>query len=1148
MLHLIQSNKMEVLASHLVNYLKAKGQLKDKAHDEYFSMDNIFEAEQILVQSPGMSQWLKIQIAEATGIAANIEFPLPSSFIWQLYRQHIQNLPEQSSFTKPNMAWKIMAVLPGLLEQPSFEPIKIYLVDNPEFKVYQLAQKIADVYDQYLVYRPEWILSWEEGVDKLEDIANVSEPEAHLWQPILWRAMRDYSQSLGESVYHRANLHQAILTELHNTPTKTQKPLMVFGISAMPTQQLEVLNALSTQRDVIIFWFNPSQHYWGDIVDNKTHAKVQLKQQEKAEVLDVGNPLLASWGKLGRDYQDMLLGVDIQQQDLFVDTEAQTLLQYIQEEVNHLAYRGASEPLSAEELLSNGVEYPKTPLSEQDRSIQIHLCHSKVRELQVLHDQLLRLFQKNPDCSPGDVIVMMPDVTVYAPFIEGVFGAVDSHRHIPFAISDQNYAQVSPLINSFLAVMKLHQSRGTLSDILSLLEIPAIQQKFDISLQEFELIQHWLSDAGVRWGWDGEDKIRWDLPKEQQNTWLFGLHRLLVGYAMSGEALFVNNGVNELSTIAPYADIEGQQSVALGKCYMVIQVLLSSLEFCLTSDTLANKVEYALGLLERLYDVPEQEQAEFTTLRETIENLNHHASQYPHAISQDVFVAELEQNIQQKGVGQRFLAGYVNFCTLMPMRSIPFKHVCLLGMNDADYPRQSIPMGFDLMRLAPVKRGDRSRRLDDRYLFLEAILSAREALYISYQGFSQRDNKPLSPSILVNELIEYCQQGYALKSDLDSTNQVSVEHTETNLIQHLQIEHRLQAFDPSYFDGEQNDRQSFNQQALAIANKLNQPLEHRPFINTDIANHSKERIEDTSKLTSQLELGSLIRFFQNPAQAYFEYKWQTRFYSLAEGKSDVEPFVFDGLDKFKINQQLVNAQLAAYQQTDENKVSVNNSQLVAQLRAQGILPIGLSGELSLKPLIQSSKRISQQIIELTQGTSESLIGQGLAAKNQQIELVVNGIDIFTRLEQVYGDNLVFWRTGKVRVKDKIECYLTWLVFCASHASISKGKVYYINQDKPYSLPALEPELAKQQLALWLDYYRLGHQQALHFYPMASYKWAQKQDINQALQAFIGSDFSAGDISDPHIQRLCPDLTVQFEEFSQVSQTLLQGLIDLEGQK
>ena len=1133
MLYLVQSNKMECLAESLISCLQeTAGQGV-----------SVFDADQILVQSPGMSQWLKIQIAEKLGIAANIDFPLPSSFIWQLYQQHVANLPEQSAFTKSNMTWKLMSILPTMLEQAEFAAIEQYLADSQPLKLYQLAGKIADVYDQYLVYRPDWIIHWEAGQNDLpgdlSDNNDKSICESHPWQPILWRALVTHSEVLGESPFHRANLHHTLLQALHNSvdqdnEAKTLKPLMVFGISAMPMQQLEVLSALAETRDVLIFWFNPSQHYWGDIVDKKTQAKAQLKAIDNTELagvefLDIGNPLLASWGKLGRDYQDMLLGFELQQQDCFVDIQSDCLLQHIQSDVNHLQFRATSQELNASELLSNGKDYPKVEIATTDNSLQVHACHSKVRELEILHDQLLKRFNDNPDWHPGDVIVMMPDVATYAPFIEGVFGAVDHKLAIPYAISDRNVGQVSPLLSSFLQLMKLHQSRLTLSEVLSLLEVPAVQRKFAIDPQEFELLQHWLTDAGVRWGWNEQDKQRWDLPAEKQNTWVFGLQRLLAGYAMASTKLY--QGKHEL--IAAYADIEGQQAVALGKCYQFTVVLLKVLAFCQQSQKIQHKVEQALELLAELYDADESEQSDMLILRETLEKMLVHSLQYTHEIDQDVFVSELQQNIQETGVGQRFLAGYVNFCTLMPMRSIPFKMVCLLGMNDSDYPRQSVPMGFDLMRLAPAKRGDRSRRLDDRYLFLEALLSAREQLYFSYQGFSQKDNSPMAPSILLSELMEYCQQGFCLSGQ----GVFEVADTEKNLLAHVTVKHKLQPFNQAYFEvkGEAETYVSFNQKQQAIAEQLQQPSQALMF--------NSAALSQTLEKSTELELDALIQFFQNPAKVFFMQRWQTRFYPLGQQNSDEEPFTFDGLDRYQVNQRLVQHALdmhlnvtpeaATERLNEQHNIS---SGLLNELRAEGKLPAGQTGELALRPLTKQSTDLAQQITQLSQSINTS--------PSVDIELLINDLTLLGRVDNLYGQDLILWRTGKLRAKDRIALYLQWLCLCANGCKTGLNQAHFISTEKLYSLPIVEKDLALQQLAIWLQLWQRGADQILHFYPEAAWQWVTSQDLNKTLNTFKGNDFATGEGSEAHIQRVCPDLAEHFENFSQIAESLLLPLVAL----
>ena len=1158
MLHLIQSNKMESLADSLIDCLSRQSA----------SSASLFSPDTILVQSPGMSQWLKIQIAEKLGIAANLEFPLPSSFIWELYRQHIDNLPEQSAFTKPNMTWKLMSLLPTMLGQTEFSAINAYLNQAPMLKLYQLAHKIADIYDQYLVYRPEWILAWENNAalddtalgDTALDKKSGPDESLHPWQGILWRALCDYSQSLGESVYHRANLHQNLLNQLRQqNEYLAAKPLYVFGISAIPQQQLEVLSALAEHREVFIFWFNPSEHYWGDIIDGKTMARANLKKLVQAQgqalepdYLQTGNPLLASWGKLGRDYQDMLLTFDYQQHDYFVETQPRSMLEHIQSEIFNLQFRHSFEPLAPEELLSNGDEFPKIEVASSDRSIQLHACHSRVRELEVLHDQLLTWFAQSAANQPGDVVVMMPDVASYAPFIEGVFGAATSQTYIPFGISDRNLSEESPLLSSFVQLMKLEQSRLTLSEVITWLAVPAVLRKFAINEQEYSLLQHWLADAGVRWGWDQKDKTRWGLPEQGQNTWLFGLQRLLAGYAMDGSQLFNY----QQSQISPYGDIEGQQTIALGKFYLFAQELLAVMEFCQQRANLADKVEHALDFINRLYEADEQELQDLSQLRSALEQISVHQTQCIEPIEQSVFVAELEQQLNEKGVGQRFLAGYVNFCTLMPMRSIPFKMVCLLGMNDADYPRQSVPVGFDLMRFSPAKRGDRSRRLDDRYLFMEALLSARECLYISYIGINQKDSGKLSPSILVSELLEYCEQGYALSGELVLAPKISCQ----NLRQHLTTKHALQPFSPQYFINAES-YPSYNEQALQVAISQQHAIVPHNFSHDVLPTlfsiqHNTLLLDG---LPVELTLDELIGFFMNPAKAFFMQRWQCRFAGLGDELVDEEPFGFAGLDKYQLNDRLM-AQLLTLQpsETSEDPVAyqVLCEEFAKQLRAEGKLPIGYSGDVALHTIANQSQALAAVVSEECAQHKVSLCNIELllpcelsvgASPTQGVELKLVG-----QINSLYGNKLILWRPGHLRGKDCLQLYLTWLALCAQPAaqSVDEAVFAYIDRQskkiKTWRLAKLSASEALSRLAELTQLFIKGQQQVLNFYPEAGWTWINSEDKNAVLTAFSGSDsqFSFPENDEPHIRRVCPDLNSVFDELCQLSEQIMRPMYDL----
>ncbi len=1164
MLHLVQSNKMESLAAYLIGWL---GESKS-------SLDNIFSPDVVLVQSPGMAQWLKIEIAQALGISANIDFPLPSSYIWQLYKGHVNDLPEQSAFTKDNMTWKLMSILPGMSDKTEFASIAQYLHDPQPLKLYQLCQKIADIYDQYLVYRPEWIMAWEQGENNLDDTDVSVQP----WQPILWRALVKYAKELDESPYHRANLHTRLVSELGHISCEQDelKPLFVFGLSAMPVQQLEIFSALAKSRDVIIFWFNPSAHYWGDIVDNKQVLQAKLQSllaqaNEDAQsglsgmddYLLVGNPLLASWGKQGRDYQDMILGLDVELHDAFIEQEPESLLEHMQHEVLALTHRGSIEPLPAQELLSNGEEYPKIPLAKDDMTLQVHACHSAVRELEVLHDQLLHLFADHPELHPGDVIVMMPDVASYAPIIDGVFGGTDKALNIPYAISDRNAQQESPLLNSFIQLMSLHQSRIGLSDVLALCEVPAVQRKFDITPEEFDLLSVWLADAGVRWGWDGQDKTRWALPNEPQNTWLFGLQRLLAGYAMGGESMFDE----AREPIAPYEHIEGQHVVALGKFYLFSRELGNALAFCQSAASLHAKIKGALSIIEQLYLPDDDDQTYVLQLRQSLEQMTAHEHQFSGEIVHDVFLAELEQSLSSKGVGQRFLAGYVNFCTLMPMRSVPFKVVCLLGLNDGDYPRQVVPVGFDLMRIGKGRRGDRSRRLDDRYLFLEAILSARKRLYLSFQGFSAKDNSPRSPSILLSELLEYTQQTFCLAGDESLEAKICAD----NLAKHIYHEHALQPFNPVYFASNRDAHEeeplpsvtaSFQTHWLALAQQLTAGSLHSDK-EVDFCPAPLFALPELAQV-SEVELEELLMFFSNPAKAFFTQRWQTRLTRIYDVQSDDEPFELDALSRYMLNERFVTTQQEDW---------------TTRLRAEGKLPTGNIANISLQPIRKQSQALIDALVEVIGGPLDEVLPKRAevnfelsylldissapaseldanthsSTQNPLTATTTQSIQITGWVDNLYDGNLVLWRPGKVKGNNVLQLWLTWLALCANGNVAKHQRAYYIGVDdkETFSIGAVDKDEAKTQLAIFIRYWRLGQQQVLHFYPKTAYEWLSVGDEAKALMkaknAFYGSYFAKGEGEEPHIRRVCPDLNQHFSAFSEVSHALFDPLFDALGE-
>lgn len=1215
MLHLVQSNKVEFLLASLLKTL-AEQTFEGNEVDLNDAFSELLQPDTILVQSPGMSQWLKINIANTLKIAANIDFPLPSSYIWRLYDKRIDDLPEESAFNKNHLTWKILHLLPQLLHKSEFANIKHYLAHSEcedigeQLKGFQLAAKIADVYDQYLMYRPDWIMGWEQGKD---DIVG-GDIRLQPWQPVLWRAIIAYSTSLREPHWHRANMHEALISQLAegepDNQTSQPKPLYVFGISTMPSQQLEILQAIAIHREVYIYWFNPSHHFWADVVDNRKFEKQQLSLfndvddehesqvtnssplkkylKEKIALLDVGNPLLASWGKPGQDFLAMISDLNIEQEDLFDEPSAENLLCWVQKEIYELSFRGSRQPLKPKQLLSNSGKHPKKRITAVDQSIEIHAVHSRIRELEVLKDQICHWFETGQISDIGEIIIMMPDVAGYAPLIDAVFSRPtqlnnetfraeapensDKQRpqqsYIPFAISDRTQMQEDTLIQSFLQLMGLQHARLTLTDVFELIKVPEISARYQLSNDEIAVLHHWCQSAGIRWGWSGEQKQQWGLPEEPQNTWVFGIKRLLSGFASFSSQLIDEEIVDEEiinQDILPVDEIEGQNTQALGRLLAFLEDVSLLAEFCQGAHTLSQKVTEALMVIDSFYQVDSDNEYRLQKLKESVAKLLEHQSQYVGKISQQVFLAVLKETLSQSGVGQRFLAGKLNFCTLMPMRSIPFKHVCILGLNEADYPRQTVPISFDLMNSAAPRKGDRSRRLDDRYLFLEALLSAREKLYISYIGRSDRNNELREPSILVSELIEYCQQSTCLEDSV----KCSVEDAEQQLKTHLLTRHPLQPWSAEYFATFEHESKpsnntdnvfSYDKDMCHLAAKQQDLELSGPFvINENLLTENALTENPQQILPDVVELDSVLQFFRNPVKSWFRSTWKTQFPALHDAESDQEPLYLDPLERYQVAQSIL--------------LGEDNRQVILQLQKAGVLPVGNLKQIELEYLQTRVNLIRDKLMSLTEQISpgpegiadpmrvEPMNGEPIQTNSAHApNSITKGNQLITRKwvqsdVSVAGANitlaapitllaeqhLLLFRPGKLGANDRLRTWLMWCLFCVCEPGENK-QAWFLAEDKTLRHDALEPEEAKSYLQQILQYYLAGQDTCLPFFPRTSLNWAEQQDMDKALQAYIGNDFVPGEGLEQHNQRVFPLLSEVWSEFSAMADSVFQPML------
>ncbi len=698
------------------------------------SSSSVLDPEHILVQNPGMKRWLQQQISLSQGIAANLQFPLPSRFIWDIFLTQFDDVETLSAYDGEVLRWQLMSILQQHIDDPQLALLKSYLADDDKaLSRFQLAEKLAGLYDQYLVYRPKMIQNWEQG----KPIKSSTEA----WQAYLWSLIRQQNHKP-----HRADLIFKLVNHLSSDKidlAKLPDRLFVFAISAMSPLYLNVLAALGSHIDVHIFNLNPCEHYWGDIQSKK--EQVRLGEQPLPE-----NELLASLGKQGRDYIDQFYDSAFEAIDnpLFEEIKPDSIL-------NRVKY----------DILQLSLDPPESEFVE-DNSIQVVSCYSELRELQVLHDRLLDMLTGDNTLQPHDIVVMCPDINTLAPYVEAVFGQQDDHKKIPFSISDQNELSSSPLLQAILDWIRLPASRFTANEVLSWLELPALQRRYGLNETAVETIRYWIINNHIHWGLDQQHKQKLGLAEtaDSLNTWLHGMSRLLTAYIMNdGVELFQHRVASE--TVMSQADYQ-----SLGQLQKFLDDLLD------WSKRLSQVVELQQwqlninGLIDTFLQLDDDEEWLIKPLRDEIANWQQQITEAEFSEQLDATLIHhiLQNAISQGSAHHYYLSGGINFCNLIPMRTLPFKVVCLIGMGDEHFPRKEIPLQLDLISINPQK-GDRSSREDDRYMFLQSLLSAQDKLYISYVGQNKKDDSSLEPSVVVTELLDYIEQTMGHRIPINKT-------------------------------------------------------------------------------------------------------------------------------------------------------------------------------------------------------------------------------------------------------------------------------------------------------------------------------------------------------------------------------------------
>ena len=1124
------------------------------------------QPERIVVGSRGMESWLVRQLAQRMEVCANLSFSFPVGMLDRLTLLLNGANPEeawgeslpQDPWSADSLVWGVLACLSDLRasgdHDPAFQQVMDYLgkgMEDEEDKDdkagaisrrwYALARRIADVLDRYTLHRPELACGWSG-----EDVPSgeFTLPGDLAWQPLLWADLqRRYSEGRPHLALRALAAREQAGEKDAGLPGLGR--LTIFSISSLPPLMLDCFAAMARLIQVNLFLPCPSREYWADLrsgreevarrrraaapKDNRRDEGLramtreeltsQLRELAWQEGDRAGNPMLAACGRIARDFQVVLEEVDYNdatdEQAAFIDPVPSpddaaepraNALRWLQSDM--LAARHPEKHLQDSGLCA------RRALDPADDSIQLHACYGPTRQVEVLRELLLGLLVDHRDLEPRDVLVMTPDIEAFAPLISSVFDGgrarmladetygAEGAPSIPYRIEDLTLRRTNPVADALLRTMELAQRRVEASSVLELLELDPVRRRFGLDAGDLPRIQDWVANSGVRWGLDADHRLREAQPRDGGNTWAFGLDRLALGVCLAAEDRLVGE-------VMPVADLEGGEVALLGRFFDFINTLqaeLGAMGQQRSVEQWADRLAQTVGALTRT-----SAKAAWLT-RQVTEALTEMKEQalaagLVHPVSLPAMATYLDGSFEVPSGKVSNPRGAVTFCGMMPMRSIPYRVICLLGMDEGAYPRRVAPAGFDLTA-RQSRLGDRDPRDEDRLIFLETLQSAEKHLLLLYTGRDVRTGEERDPSVVVDELRDLLDISFP---------PLVREGAKVAPSRAMTTEHPLQAFSPDNFirkhagppggDGKEQKRSwSFHTGLLEASRQLQktrrEELQQEPysFFPAEEPEGSGEAPPATGP--EAISLDDLIAFFKQPVKHLLNRGLNLYLKEQEDMVEDREPVALDNLQQWVVASELLQAGQGGRALEASGEI----------IQAQGRLPLGNPGGFVLEERQEVATRILARHLELCAGHKQN--------DPLPIALDVGPERLTGALGDIYGARSISVDVGKVKGKRLVAPWIRCLAWSAQHpeqdpaiqlvlgARDSKtGEV--VVEALEFCLRGKSAEereaYALERLVELIQLYRRGLDAPLPLFEASSYAFAEP----------LGEALSAADFEDGH---------------------------------
>ncbi len=887
MLHVHRAERADVLASGLAAVLR------DAPPDP-------FAADVVAVPTRGVERWLAQRLSHELGtrdgprdgsrdgVCANVRFPSPADVVGAAVAQATGVDAARDPWAAQRAVWTVLEILEESLAQPWAAIPARHLrrreqdeAPAPSRRV-SLARRVCALFDSYGAQRPAMVRSWADGADTDADGAPL--PDDVVWQAELWRRLR--SRTGVPSRAERACAAAAVL-RVDRAQTDLPSRLSVFGPTRLPTTDLMVLSALAEHRDVHLWLVHGSPALWDRVASLASRARPDRRRCDRTAGA-ARHPLLASLARDSRELQARLATSSADATDTWLPSPhpAPTLLGRLQAQLRD------DSPLVA--AAGVGADTARPQLDAADRSVQVHACHGPARQVEVLRDVVLGLLDADSSLEPRDVLVMCPDIEVFAPLVSAAFGlggpdAVSSHpaHRLRVRLADRSLGQVNPVLGAVASLLELSDARVTAPQVLDLAAATPVRRRFELDDDDLERLRTWVSRSGVRWGLDARHRSPFRLDAVPQNTWQAGLDRILVGAAMAGD------DERWLGLALPLDDVESNDVDLAGRLAELVDRLQETLEDMRGGKTLAAWVDTFSTAARTLMSVAEQDEWQLAQLDRELDDVLDGAGGRAATVVLELsdMRALLAERLRGRPTRANFRTGSLTVATMYPMRSVPHRVVCLLGLDDGVFPRVHAADGDDILARDPLV-GERDARSEDRQVLLDAILAAREHLVVLYSGADERTNAPRPPAVPVGELLDVLDATVGTADGAPTRDRIIVHHP-------------LQPFDVRNFTRDSLGRaEPFSHDAAALAGAVatvSPRQDPRPFLARPLPRPDEQ---------APVLLADLVTFLEHPVRAFLRQRLDLVLPREDEELESALPITLTPLQRWEIGSRLLRARLA----------------------------------------------------------------------------------------------------------------------------------------------------------------------------------------------------------------------------------------------